>query len=675
MYIKVRLLNGWKRELTYKVPSSWQADKATHSYKKGLLGSIVTVPLQKRTEYALISSIITKKPSKTNYQIKEAISLNPIFSRPAYQEFINLLSSYYAIEPIILYRRFLGFLRQKEHHIELPPSPKTIHTSSHLTPEQEKAFSHIKSFIEKPAFQPCVLHGVTGSGKTEIYAHLIQTNTAHGKSTMLLLPEVSLAVQFTHLFKMRFPDMPIFDFHSATSAPQKRALWHHITQRQPCLIIGVHLPVFLPCANLGLIIVDEEHETGYQEKKHPKINTKEAALMRASKEKVPIILGSATPSISTLYTAQKKQWPILRLHKRYTGDFPRITVVKMDKKPRRNFWISTELEHAIADRLNKKEQVIIFLNRRGYSFFVQCAGCGHLFCCSQCSVTLTLHQNELLRCHYCDYQEPFPQQCPGCAKNKFIKKGIGTQQVVRIIEKLFPQARVARADLDSTVNRKNWRQTISSFANHELDILVGTQTITKGYHFPHVTLAGILWADMHLGLPTYNATETTLQQLIQVAGRAGRQHPDSEVIVQTMINHPVLAYLDERQYHSFYSYEINHREETNYPPILRLAEIELRHNDETVINEEAKHVAEAIRSYAQQKKYDITALGPSQPPVHKIKQVHMRKIYLKCTNIWQVIDCYHSCIKKIPPLAKTINTPTTAYIESTYFFTPNPLTL
>jgi len=321
--------------------------------------------------------------------------------------------------------------------------------------------------------------------------------------------------------------------------------------------------MILPIANLGLVIVDEEHESGYQEKKHPKINTKDAAIIRSNMTGCPIILGSATPSISSLFNVKTKKWKFFQLKKRFAGTFPKIRTVFLNtKKFRKNFWISKELEDAIREKIASKEQVIIFLNRRGFSFFVQCKNCSFIFQCQNCSVSLTLHKDKRLTCHYCQYAIFQPERCPECKKHEkqFIKKGIGTQQVVTIIEELFPAAKIARADLDTTIRKKLWSQTIHDFEQGNIDILVGTQTITKGFHFPNVTLVGILWADLNLHFPIFNATETTLQQLIQVAGRAGRQHNESEVIVQTMSNHPVFNYLNETDYLKFYSSEIEKKE-------------------------------------------------------------------------------------------------------------------
>ena len=531
-----------------------------------------------------------------------------------------------------------------------------------LTKDQQTICDALIPLVRDPQFKASLIHGVTGSGKTEIYKELICTAFDAKKTTILLLPEVTLAIRFEQILKQSLPtDIPVFSFHSTTRISQKRAAWKALLNNEPCLIIGVHLPVLLPIGNLGLIIIDEEHETGYQEKKHPKINSKEAALLRAQTYNIPIVLGSATPSLSSLYNVEHKNWQFFELKKRFAGNFPTVTTVslKEKKEQRKQFWVSKELKDAIADRLEKKEQIILFLNRRGYSFFVQCKACAHVFECNQCSVSLTLHAGNTLRCHYCDFAMLQPEKCPGCASTEFLKKGIGTQQLVTILEKLFPEARIARADMDTSSQKTLWQKTMDDFTAGELDILVGTQTITKGFHFPRVTLVGILWADLNLHFPIYNASESTLQQLIQVAGRAGRQSEQSDVIVQTMDEHNVFNYLNEQNYREFYAQEIQKRAILGYPPCKRLAEIELKHTDEASIEKESHAVANHLLAFIDQYDLDVDVLGPACPPVHKVKNAYIRKIYLKSSDIQALIILY-----------KTINH---KKFNSSIFFTQNPL--
>jgi primosomal protein N'' len=335
-------------------------------------------------------------------------------------------------------------------------------------------------------------------------------------------------------------------------------------------------------------------------------------------------------------------------------------VLLNDKKERKSFWISNQLRDAIKDRLAKKEQCIIFINRRGFSFFVQCKSCSFIFSCQSCSVSLTLHSDNLLNCHYCNHSQAMPTTCPSCKTNEFIKKGIGTQQAVTILETMFPLAKIARADLDITQRKKLWQQTMTDFHAGNIDILVGTQSITKGYHFPKVTLVGILWADLNLHFPIYNASETSLQQLIQVAGRAGRQSDESLVIVQTMDDHKIFNYLNEVDYLKFYHDEVEMRSMVGYPPAHRFVEIELKHTNELVIDRESHHIATMLHQEKDLFQYPVRVLGPAKPPVHKIKNMFSRKIYIKGDDIAHIIKLYH-----------VINHDD---FQSFIYFTPNPVT-
>lgn len=691
MFIKVRLLNGFQKTLTYKIPDDWK--------NNNLIDKIVCVPIKNRDLAAIVVQqfpILSEKEKQ--FEIREVIRIESFPNDKNYNNFINSLCQYYQIDKFHFIKRVKGFLTEEK--LELIPEviarpelatedgehqepekniiPAQVLKNNmlkinnftyqvNLTQEQQVIVDFLQDKIIAGAYEPTLLHGVTGSGKTEIYKKLIITCIENNKSALLLLPEVTLAIQFEKIMRSQLPEnISIHSFHSATSVKAKKNTWDLLLKSKPILIIGVHIPVILPIANLGFIIVDEEHESGYQEKKHPKINSKDAAIMRAHENKIPILLGSATPSISSLYNVKTKNWNFFQLKNRFAGNFPLIKTVYLgDKKVRRNFWISQTLEDSIREKLIKKEQTIIFLNRRGYSFFVQCKACSFIFSCPNCSVSLTLHGSsksnniETLKCHYCDYSIEHPQSCPQCNKYEFLKKGIGTQQVVTILEKIFPNARIARADMDTTKKKKLWQETMRDFESGEINILVGTQTISKGFHFPQVTLVGILWADLNLHFPIYNSTETTLQQLIQVAGRAGRNHEKSEVIVQAIGMNKIFDYLNEIDYLNFYNNEIENRKIMGYPPYKRLLEIELKNTSELNIEKEANDLAITLINIFERSDLHVDVLGPSQPPISKIKNTHIRKIYIKCENILLVGSLF-----------RAINFDK---YSSQVFFTPNPL--
>ncbi len=651
MFIIVKLLNGFQKLLTYKIPDSWDISRLEK-------GTIVMVPLRTTQVHASIIEIQKKIPS-LKYAIKEALSIEAFPQDVHYLPFIHYLADYYRIETTEFLSRIKRFVQEEASEEFVPQDAVQIEASFktiELTDEQKVVVDYMNEHITSPTFKPTVLYGVTGSGKTEVYKKCIEHAYKENKTTLLLLPEVTLAVAFENILKQALlTKLPIISFHSATSAKDKRALWQMLLHNQPFCIIGVHLPVLLPISNLGLIIVDEEHEVGYQEKKHPKVNTKEASIIRAHHYNIPILLGSATPSITTLYNVHQRGWKFFELKKRFAGAFPKIQIASLsDKRERAHYWITQSLLDGLKAQLKKREQAIIFLNRRGVSFFVQCKTCSFVFTCISCSVSLTLHNDNSMRCHYCGYKENRSTLCSSCKGKDLLNCGIGTQQLVSVLQRLLPTARIERADMDVTVNRKKWKSVIDAFSNREVDILVGTQTITKGYHFPHVTLVGIIWGDCNLHFPFYNAQEVALQQLIQVAGRAGRQHENSSVIIQTINNHDLFKYTNEIDYLTFYQQEIKQRAIVGYPPMIRLAEIELKHTLESIVEEEALRVAQHCMQFET-----ITTLGPAEPLVAKIKNSYSRKIYLKADHYSKI----HEVLNKLNKES----------FKSNIYFTPQPL--
>lgn len=648
MYIEVRLIIGFQKPLTYKLPE--------HLADQDLSGSIVSVPLRAQKVLGIVQQQYAKLPFTPEFTIKTAHSLLPFPQDAAYLPFLQNLGSYYQLDHFKMVRRVQQFLSQKEVDLPADKNEERPLQKVTLTPQQQTVVDGILPSIQSPSFIASLIHGVTGSGKTEIYKKLLIENFAQQKTSLFIVPEVTLALKFANILRSTLPhNIPVLNFHSGSSAREKKELWSCLLNHQPVVIVGVHLPPLLPIGNLGLIIIDEEHETGFQEKKHPRLNTKEVCLLRAQQYKIPIVLGSATPSITSLYNVKKKGWKFYQLTKRFKGSFPTIKTVYLDKQKRRNFWISKELEKEIQERLEKKEQAIIFINRRGYSFFVQCKPCSFIFECDACSVSLTYHAPDTLSCHYCNHRLTVPAECPSCKKKDFIKKGIGTEQIVSILKKLFPQAQVAKADMDNTVQRKKWQQTVEAFQEGSIDILVGTQTITKGYHFPKVTLVGIIWADLNLHFPVYNAAETTLHQLIQVAGRAGRESNNSTVIVQAMEEHPVFNYLNEVDYLKFYQQESSVRELMNYPPAGRFCEIELVNKNKPAIEAEATKITATLHKFNTS---EAVILGPSLPPIHKIKHSYRRKIYIKAPTVSEIITLFSKINQE--------------KYSSSIYFTPNP---
>ncbi|MGA9531062.1 MAG: primosomal protein N' [Candidatus Babeliales bacterium] len=639
--------------------------------QKILCGQIAYVPLKNRSIPAVIQEVNAQLPPDTAFTLKEITHLAPFPSDTTYYHFIQKLAFLHQISPIIFMKRMYLYLQQKASR----ESTKTYKNNTgnlisnlSLNTEQQKIIDVLSPLCTQKKYCPMLLHGVTGSGKTILYASLIQKNYEQLQSSIVLLPEATLASQIvSHLQKLVTPEVKLYNVHSLATQKEKNNAWKELLQGSPIVIVGVHIPILLPISNLGLIIVDEEHDPGYQEKKHPKLNTKYAALIKAQLLKIPILFGSATPSITTLHAVKRYKWPFFQLKKRFEGNFPTIKVVSLMndkqtpiKKRRPCFWITPDLENELRTELEKGNQSILFINRRGFSFFVQCKQCSFVFTCTQCSVSLTLHHESSLLCHYCTYQIKLPELCPSCRTSScFIKKGIGTQKLMSLIQILFPHARVERLDKDSTRKKQVWQNIINRMHSRDIDILIGTQSLTKGYHFPHVTLVGIVWADLNLNFPFYSAAETTLQQLIQVAGRAGRKHPDARVIVQTMIEHEIFQHLNEIDYLSFYKHEIKKRENAWYPPASSLAEIEIKHTDETQLDTESLDIASTLlRNNIDNK---ITILGPTHPPIAQVKKVYSRKIYCKSSSLSETIALYQTINKE--------------KYTSAIFFTPHPLTM
>lgn len=629
MYICVRLFTAITKPLWYAIPNGYENH---HMW----IHKVVRVPLRGKVIPALVVDQQDEYPLPKPCTIHPIYDVLPFPADPIYRAFLKQLEFTYQIPDWVLSRRLIQFLRETKRTLQPQISVRECVSKQQtiLTAEQQRVVDFLQSPIITSKYTPILLHGVTASGKTHVYKELIITSIMHGKSIILLLPEVTLAVSFEQRFRSLLGnEYPIYGFHSATPTSTKKRLWADLLAKKPIIIIGVHLPILLPIANLGLIIVDEEHEQGYTEKKHPKINSKEAAITRAQLLHIPIVLGSATPSITSLHRVKTQGWKFFQLKHRFSGALPTIKKVHLiDAKKRTHFWISADLQKAITERLAKKEQTLIFINRRGFCFFVQCSSCSFIFSCSSCSVSLTLHDFNNLICHYCGKISTVPPTCPACKclEDQFIKKGIGTQQVVALLRSLFPQARIERADMDTTTKKEAWNKTVQEFESRKIDILVGTQTIAKGYHFPGVTLVGVLWADSNLHFPTYDAAESCLQQLIQVAGRAGRASQNGLVIIQTLSDHAIFDYINEVDYLQFYKKEIAARTMLNYPPCSNFIIIELRNACEETLLKEANYFALHLHQALQKQNIDsISILGPSSPPVHKINNIHTRVIHVK----------------------------------------------
>src|SRR5712692_1459613 len=471
-----------------------------------------------------------------------------------------------------------GFAELREQAVVRDPhgDEQFIATSDlELNEEQVLALKQITEALDSPgSARPILLHGVTGSGKTEIYLQAIHATLARGCSAIVLVPEISLTPQTVERFKGRFAEAQdaVAVLHSHLSEGERHDEWHKIHSGRARIVIGARSAVFAPLKNLGLIIVDEEHETTYKQEEAPRYHARDVAVVRAKIEKCVVVLGSATPSLESYHNATSGKYRLVPLTQRVDEkQMPLMRIIDLRqerRKEKKAAILSEKLSQAIADRLEKREQTILFLNRRGFSTSLLCSNCGEARDCPNCSVALTFHRHMArLSCHLCGHTAAVPKKCPACGKDALIYSGFGTEKVESTVSHLFPKAAVRRMDADSMTRKEAYRDTLRNFRAGKIDILVGTQMIAKGLHFPNVTLVGIINADLALHLPYFRAGERTFQLLTQVAGRAGRGETAGEVFVQTYTPFsPSIQFARHHDFAGYFQQELEFRERCDFPP-------------------------------------------------------------------------------------------------------------
>ena len=478
--------------------------------------------------------------------------------------------------------------------------------------ESETASERSSPPSPPPTFSPAtfLLHGVTGSGKTEVYLQAIAHALAQGRGAVVLVPEISLTPQTVERFKARFSHGPLQTqvavLHSHLSAGERHDEWHKIRQGRARIVIGARSALFAPVDPLGLVIVDEEHEHSYKQEEAPRYHARDIAVVRGQMENAVVVLGSATPSMESFYNVQRGKYALLELPTRADDKkMPIVRVVDMRQAARKDKGtpiFSEELKEAITKRLERKEQTMLFLNRRGYSSSLQCPQCGFVAECPNCSVALSYHRRaQKICCHICGHEAPAPNVCPEpkCRNPAIRYAGLGTERVEETLTKLFPHARVARMDSDLMKRKEDYRRVLGDFKAGKTDILVGTQMIAKGLHFENVTLVGVIYADLSLHIPDFRAGERTFQLLTQVAGRAGRGDVEGEVFVQSFTPfHPAIQYARRHDYTGFYEQEIEFREQLNYPPASRLALLTFKGRNEEKVKLMAEHVTRELEALA-----------------------------------------------------------------------------
>lgn len=496
-----------------------------------------------------------------------------------------------------------------------------------LTDEQNNAIRVINSSMKKVF----LLKGVTGSGKTEVYMRLVEKTLSEGKSTIILVPEISLTPQMIERFKGRFgADVALF--HSKLSDGERFDEWYRVKEGKARLIVGARSAIFLPAKNLGLIIIDEEHENTYKSDQNPKYQTKEVAEFISQQYDCKVILGSATPTIESYYRALSGDIELVELKKRVDNrPMPIMEIVDMRQELKNNnkSLFSRSLFDNINNTLKRGEQVILFLNRRGFSTFVSCRSCGYVFNCEDCDISMTYHRNGFLVCHYCGRTKQEPKECPKC-QSKYVKFfGAGTERVEEEVRKYFNSARVIRMDVDTTRGKDSHEKLYNLFKKGEGDILIGTQMISKGLDFPNVTLVGVLAADMSINIPDYRSAERSFQLITQVGGRAGRGSKEGKVIIQTYTpEHYGLKYAVEYDYEGFYNKEFTIRGLMKYPPFGKILLINGTSKNETLLKDFMSDIANKLNDIVKLE-YDLELLGPIPCIISKIRENYRWQIIIK----------------------------------------------
>ena len=512
-----------------------------------------------------------------------------------------------------------------------------------LNPAQQGLIDAFRQDYEAGHYQTYLLHGVTGSGKTEVYMHAMDVVLAQGRQVIMLIPEISLTFQTVMRFRRHFGER-ITILNSRMSKGERYDQFERIRKGEVDIVIGPRSALFAPFSNLGLIVIDEEHESSYKSDNIPKYHARETAIKRADMNHASVILGSATPSVSSYYQAEQGNYRLWKLTERVQKrSLPKVEIVdlreELQKGNRSRF--SYRLQELIEDRLSRKEQSIIFMNRRGYASFVSCRSCGEVVNCPHCQVSLTYHDHHSavpkLVCHYCGYTEPFIKKCKVCGSGMIGRFGSGTQMVEAELQEFFPEARILRMDADTTKGKDGHERILSAFAEGKADILVGTQMIVTGHDFPNVTLVGILAADLSLHSQDYMAGERTFELLTQAAGRAGRGERPGQVVIQTYDpEHAVIRAAAAQDYELFYRNEITYRKILKYPPVVSMIAVLITGEQEEQVQKCAERLADYMRTTVPGEV--IRVIGPSTPVIGKIHDVYRRILYLKSEQEQALLD-------------------------------------
>ncbi|WP_432400700.1 primosomal protein N' [Wukongibacter sp. M2B1] len=593
-----------------------------------------------------MDSIISKM-SKNAYKQIEVLKILSVAQRMQVTDLMKVGKTSRAVINGLEKKNLIKIIEEKEYRTPINLDKIERDEPNKLNEEQLLAYNSILNVIKRKEHDTFLLHGVTGSGKTEVYMHLVRKVINRGEQVIILVPEISLTPQIVGKFIKRFGNN-VAVLHSKLSLGERYDQWKKIKNNEISIVVGARSAIFAPCDNLGLIIIDEEHESSYKSEMNPKYYTIDVAKHLCRQSNAVLLLGSATPSIESYYNAKNGVYKLLELKNRFNNNpLPSVDIVDMriELEEGNKSMFSRSLYEAMKESLLNNKQIILFLNRRGYSTFVSCRSCGYVVKCMHCDISMTYHhKNNIAKCHYCGYKSIVPKVCPECG-SKYIKFfGSGTEKVEQHVNKLFPSFKTKRLDIDTTSKKGNLERIIKAFGNREIDILIGTQMVAKGLDFPYVTLVGILSADITLNLPDYRANERTFQLLTQVAGRAGRHDFRGHVIIQTYSpdNYAIIS-SQKQDFKEFYNKEIELRREFCYPPFHNIINIIVLGKDENLVVKSANRLFQKLESeILNNNELENTQLLGPNPAIHnKIKGFYRWQILLK----YQSID--HEIIKGI----------------------------
>lgn len=618
---------GWLNQL-----AKWRAaDQVEVKYEVHTKNKIKTERYLKRT--LSVEALATERAAIRKGATKQLALVDFLQTMPA-EQYIKVSELQQFSAAVLKQGAQKGWLELKDFERYRDPFAEREFTQTSaltLNAEQQAAQQAITSAVKEQQAQVFLLEGVTGSGKTEVYLQVIADVLVRKQTAMMLVPEIALTPQMVTRFKARFGS-EVAVLHSGLSQGEKYDEWRKLERGEAHVVVGARSAIFAPLANLGVIIIDEEHETSYKQDESPRYHARDLAIWRGKYHQCPVVLGSATPSLESRARAQKGVYQLFPLKKRASQDaqLPTVKVVdlkgEMQKKDANSF--STELLEKLSDRLAKGEQSVLLLNRRGYSSFVMCRDCGYVLPCPNCDISLTLHMtSKTMRCHYCGHEEKIPHICPNCGHGKIRYYGTGTEKVQAELEKLLPTARVLRMDVDTTRRKGAHEKILQTFGEGRADILLGTQMIAKGLDFPNVTLVGVLNADTALNLPDFRSSERTFQLLTQVSGRAGRGAKKGEVIIQTFNpDHYAIQLAKQQNYEAFYPIEMKMRHQTDYPPYFFTVKLTISHQEEQKAAQKAFQLAEKLkRSLSAQS----ILLGPAPSAILRIKNRYYYQLIIK----------------------------------------------